>query len=115
MKKDLSITISLCRRALTLIVMIFVMFITLPQKYGWSTPPLEEEEEPPKRFYKDAKKGKRPPVARKEAPVIMGQPISHSGPQWGMSEEEIEYLFKNSKDYVCIVQFGGHFKRLNQT
>lgn len=40
---------------------------------------------------------------------------SYSGPQWGLSEEQIEYLFKNSQDFVCILQFGGHFKRLNST
>jgi PAS domain S-box-containing protein len=40
---------------------------------------------------------------------------SYSGPQWGLSEKEIDYLFKNSQDFVCILQFGGHFKRLNST
>ncbi|WP_232223299.1 ATP-binding protein [Candidatus Odyssella acanthamoebae] len=40
---------------------------------------------------------------------------SFSGPQWGLSEKEIEYLFKNSQDFVCILQFGGYFKRLNST
>lgn len=39
----------------------------------------------------------------------------YSGPQWGLTIEEVEYIFKTSKDFVCILEFGGHFKRLNQT
>jgi PAS domain S-box-containing protein len=42
-------------------------------------------------------------------------PSGYSGPQWGLSEKEIEYIFKYSKDFVCILEFGRHFKKLNQT
>ena len=39
----------------------------------------------------------------------------YSGPQWGLSQEEINYVFNHSADFVCLVEFGGHFKKLNKT
>lgn len=40
--------------------------------------------------------------------------LNISGPQWGLRAVEIEYLFAHSRDLVCLIDFGGHFKRINK-
>ena len=102
------------------------MLITIPQKNGWSMHQEGKEEEDSQEGSKKIQKQTASISAvRKEDFPLTGvsshsltkekNPTTYSGPQWGLSEEEIEYLFKNSKDFVCIIEFGGHFKRLNQT
>ncbi|WP_052045950.1 ATP-binding protein [Candidatus Paracaedibacter symbiosus] len=103
---------------------LILMVVTLPQKQVWSMSPTEEEEK------KTNLEITPQPQIRTGGLSLLGEeeedmptPIiglqeeagSYSGPQWGLSEKEIEYLFKNSQDFVCILQFGGHFKRLNST
>ncbi len=33
---------------------------------------------------------------------------------WGVKEPEIDYLFEHCNDLVCIMEIGGHFKKLNK-
>ena len=102
-----------------------VMFLIIPQK-NLRSMDLEKEKEA---------ESQRPPKIPKHTTLVSStsinpgeglllsskglkeekRAIGYSGPRWGLSEEEIEYLFKNSKDFVCIIEFGGHFKRLNET
>jgi hypothetical protein len=99
---------------------VFMVFSNIPQKNGWSSQNTKEEEQEEK---KSSKKRSLKIPKQKENPSNVGgenisQPIqknivNYSGPQWGLRKEEVEYLFKNSTDFVCILEFGGCFKRLN--
>lgn len=94
-----------------IILLTATMLTAVPQKHGWSMDTTEEEGKREKRTRSSSVplKGDLPPVDQGQ-----GNTPGYSGPQWGLSQEEIDYLFENSRDYVCIVEFGGHFKRLNQ-
>ena len=46
-------------------------------------------------------------------PVEVFNVSRYGGAQYGIRSEELEYLFENSKDLVCIIEFGGCFKRIN--
>lgn len=81
---------------------------------------MEEEQEKREDFQKPSpkfqKRTESPSAVReKDSLPVEKKGVGYSGPQWGLSEAEIEYLFKNSKDFVCITEYGGHFQRLNQT
>ena len=119
-------TIHLCRytfSALCTTVAILpitaILFLTLPcTNAGWAMTTDEQEETEGKKTHPLILKTQKAeaPVEETNLSSTNKYPISsHSGPQWGLGEKEIEYLFKNSKDLVCIIEFGGHFKRLSQS
>ncbi|MBX9837145.1 MAG: GAF domain-containing protein, partial [Silvanigrellaceae bacterium] len=104
------------------ILIITAMLVTISQKNGWSMHQMEEEKEEEKGGNKKhpskiQKQKKSLPAVHVEDILLPVEKniVDYSGPQWGLRKEEVEYLFKNSRDFVCVVEFGGHFKRLNPT
>jgi PAS domain S-box-containing protein len=77
-----------------LIVQIF--FLTLSSKEAWCMDEMDLD---------------TPPYLSK---IQRTSEKEHKELRWGLAEDEIDSLFKNPKDLVCVFEVGGNFKRLNQ-
>lgn len=97
-----------------------MMFFTIPFTKGSASNMTGDQEETKAKENKTLPPAKRQKVRAsvdKEASPLKNPHdiIGYSGPQWGLRGKEIEYLFENSKDFLCIIEFGQHFIRLNKT
>ena len=90
-----------------------MMFTILPCIKGWAM--YEEQEE--KKGTKQITKLSLSEKAQNDTTYLDGNicsSFSYSGPQWGLPKDEIEYLFETSDDFICVIEFGGHFKKVNK-